>query len=169
MDMSKIFFISVFFLISGCKTQQKIVKSVEKNAIIPIRIVISIDKKNYTYQFSFINESKDTIKIVMPELDQGYSRFSKISADTALILNTCGVYSIYKIGWVELIPHKETVVKGRVDLLTYFCNFNENDLIAYRYNGAFERKDGTGGLFSFDIQPTRLKEVDSIFITKLLF
>jgi hypothetical protein len=164
----------LIFIIFGivfleCNPSKKLIPQVYNNKSVDIDIVFNLNKNDYSYQFKFLNKSIDTIKIITPEITSGYSYFRKIAPNGIISNERCIFFTNRDIGWIELLPGKQVVSNGRFSLKTYFCSYNNDDRLAFIYNGVFKRENGGDGILNFEILPTKISTIDSISISKILF
>jgi len=66
----------------------------------------------------------------------------------------------------------ETIADGDLPLSKYFCHIDETDILSFSYNGIYEVKGGSqneSGRLSFEIEPIKIRDLDSVVISKKLF
>lgn len=161
--------------IVGCSSPKKIENSslASPSKIRELQITFLVDRKDLSYRFKFYNKSTEKISIVMPKLYGINSIFKLYDSNLTVLNRKCASIKYSNdVEFIELGPSNETIAEGDLPLSKYFCRIDETDLLSFFYNGIYEVKNQTkneGGRFSFEIEPIKIHDLDSVVIRKKLF
>jgi|SRR5688572_21089865 len=171
--LNTILFLIVF--LCNCTSSKKTsrIQNSEVSKIRELQITFLIDNPGFSYKFKFLNKCEDTISIMIPELYHYYCGFKLFDSNFSLKPSRCAsIKPNSDIESITLLPNQEQIIEGVLALKTFFCSINDTDLISYLYYGSYKIENKSrveNGTFTFEIQPTKITELDSIILNKKIF
>jgi hypothetical protein len=158
----------------NCTGQKKIIPSFKPaSRIREVRITLTVNRQDFSYDLRFYNESNEDILIVTPRAYGVYSTFKLFDSNFKLVETKCAIidYSV-PANFVNLPAKNSITIEGDVSLKDLFCKIEDTNLLGFFYHGSYQVGTGNDkeeGFFDFEISPTQIKTLDSVVVNKKLF